>query len=527
MPRTPTRRQFLKATIASAGFGALSAGAPSGEAATSPAPALTVAAAPTPARKGGTLRFGSAADFTGFDPTNFGTFQDWIPTFYDTLIREDAQLQPHPELAESWELSRDGLTFTARLRKGVTFHNGRELEAKDVVYSVKRTADPKTAANIRGMLAPIKGAEARDKYTVELKFEKPYPALFDALDLLFIHPEEAGDNIKTKPVGTGPFLLEQWTPGSKVTLKRHPNYWRPGAPSLDVIDIQILPDSQARMVALEAGTEDAIDRPAYIDMARLHDDKRYQLIAAGMGSTMLTVYFNVTRAPFDNKKVRQAFSYSLNRPRITQNYTRGFSRPQCLPWRKEVFAFQPDLEGTCKFDLDKAKQLLAEAGFASGLEVPINVSTEGYSPGSKVAAEILQADIAKIGVKLNIAYYEAAAARQRLTTGDFQVAAHGYGRAHRDPATLFGGALPFYNKSQITKFESAEYGKLIEEGASTTEMEKRKAIYKRLTEIIADEAFVLSVCPLPRTYAIRATVEGMDVTLEGMMDLRSVSLRSG
>ena len=143
MPRTPTRRLFLKATIASAGFGALSARAPSGQAAPLPAPAPTVAAAPTPVRKGGTLRFGSAADFTGFDPTNFGTFQNWIPTFYDTLIREDAQLQPHPELAESWELSRDGLIFTARLRKGVTFHNGRELEAKDVVYSVKRTADPK------------------------------------------------------------------------------------------------------------------------------------------------------------------------------------------------------------------------------------------------------------------------------------------------------------------------------------------------------------------------------------------------
>jgi ABC-type transport system substrate-binding protein len=170
--------------------------------------------------------------------------------------------------------------------------------------------------------------------------------------------------------------------------------------------------------------------------------------------------------------------------------------------------------------------LLIEAGVASVLEVPINVSTEGYSPGSKVTAEILQADIAKIGVKLNITYYEAAAARQRLTTGDFQVGVHGYGRAHRDPATLFGGALPFYNKSQITKFESPEYARLIEEGASTTDMERRKAIYRRLTEIIADEAFVLTVCPLPRTYATRAAVEGMDLTLEGMMDLRNVGLRS-
>ncbi|MHB1133076.1 MAG: ABC transporter substrate-binding protein, partial [Chloroflexota bacterium] len=161
-----------------------------------------------------------------------------------------------------------------------------------------------------------------------------------------------------------------------------------------------------------------------------------------------------------------------------------------------------------------------EGGYPNGFEAEINTSGEGYSPGSKMAAEILQADLAKIGVKLTIRDYEAAAARPKLTTGDFQMAAHGYGRANRDPATLFGGALPFYNKSAITKFESEEYDRLIKEGATTLDQEKRKPIYRRLTEIILDEAFVLSVCPLPKTFLLKAPAKGFSTTLEGMMDLR-------
>ena len=422
-------------------------------------------------------------------------------------------------------MSSDGLQLTMRLRKGVTFHNGREMEAKDVVFTVKRTADPATAANIRGMLAPITSTEAKDKYTVVFNFAKPYAAIFDALDLLFIHPEEEAANLKTKPVGTGPFTLGQWVPNTSVVLKRNPNYWKTGVPLLDEIRIQILPDTQGRIVALETNTVDLAETPSYVDFVRLRGDQKYQVVTAGLGAAILTVYFNVTKEPFNNKKLRQAVSYALDRARIASTYTRGVVEAQTLPWRKEVFAYDAELAKRVEYNLDKAKQLVVEAGFANGVQADINTSGEGYSPGSKVTAEILQADLAKIGVKLTIREYEAAAARPKLTTGDFQVAVHGYGRANRDPATLFGGALPFYNKSAITKFESPEYERLINEGATTLDLTKRKEIYRRLTEIILDEAHVLTICPRPETYALRAGVKGFTTTLEGMMDLRATSVQ--
>ncbi|MDA8218547.1 MAG: ABC transporter substrate-binding protein [Dehalococcoidales bacterium] len=449
---------------------------------------------------------------------------NWIPSLYDTLIREDAQLNPQPQLAESWEFSSDGLSLTFSLRKGVTFHDGRQLEAEDVVYSFNRTKNPDIGANIRGMLAPIGGAEAKDKNTVVFKFEKPYAAVFDALDLLFVIPDESGEDIKTKPVGTGPFSLAQWLPNNMAILKRNPDYWLSGAPVLDQVEIKILSDTQGRVVGLETDTVDMVEAPGYIDFVRLREDQKYQALTAGNGAAILCAYFNVDHEPFDNKKVRQAFSYALDRARITQTYTRGVSQPMCLPWRKEVFAYDATLASTCEFNLDKAKQLLAEAGFPDGFEADVNTSGEGYSPGSKVTAEIFQADLAKIGVKLNIHEYEAAAARPKLVGGDFQVAVHGYGRANRDPATLFGGALPFYNNSAITGYGSDEYGKLIDEGATTLDMNKRKEIYHRLTEIIVDEAVVLTICPRPETYVLRDSVKGFATNLDGMMDLRKVTV---
>jgi peptide/nickel transport system substrate-binding protein len=491
-------------------------------AATTAAAATNVATAPTPA-KGGVLKVGKASDFTGFDPTNFGTFQQWIPQFYDTLIRQDAALKPSPELAESWQMSTDGRQLTMNLRKGVLFHNGRELEAKDVAFTVKRTADPAIAANIRGMLTPIKSVDVKDKYTAVFNFDRPYAAIFDALDLMYIHPEEEANNLKTKPVGTGPFTLGQWVPNTTVQLKRNVKYWKTDAPLVDEIQVVILPDAQGRIVAMETGSVDVAESPSYVDYVRILDEKKYRVYVAGLGATMMTVYFNVTRQPFNNKKVRQAFSLALDRARITSVYTRGVSEPQCLPWRKEVFAYDAELAKRCDFNLDKAKALLAEAGLPNGA-ADINISGEGYSPGSKVTAEVFQADLAKIGFKLTIKEYEAAAARPKLTTGDFQVAAHGYGRANRDPATLFGGALPFYNKSDITKFESPDYDRLISEGASTMDQAKRKDIYRQLTEIILDECHVLTICPRPERYAFRANVKGFATNLEGMMDLRGVSV---
>ena len=470
-------------------------------------------------KPGGTLKMGQVGGILNFDGHRLsrGNYP-MLTQAYNTLIRYDDTLKPHPDLAESWTFSKDGLTLEFKLREGVKFHNGRELVADDVVWNIQRVQDPKIAAHVRPLSLAIKSAEAADKYRVVLRVEKPTPAVMDLFDTMFIMPKEAAPEIQKKGVGTGPFQVVEWIPGDKIVFKKFPDYFRKGLPYLDGVILQQIPDAPALVVNLEAGALDmAFDVPPR-EASRLMNERKAVLLQSMGGASVTDIMMNVSRPPFDNKKVRQAINHAVDRKRFVDTVLVGFGDPWCQPFPPQSLGFSKDL-GTkhCTFDLARAKQLLAEAGYPNGFESILHISTATY-PNTRALAQILQADLAKIGVRLTIRDVEPAEYREVTwgTKNKFAIVLHEYGRGNRDPDTLFKAAGAWYTKDGMHTYTSPEYIQLVDEAGSTLDPAKRRQVYDQIARFLADQVFTLPISPNFTLSAIRPTAQEVTVNVDGM-----------
>ncbi|MFN8525585.1 MAG: ABC transporter substrate-binding protein [Chloroflexota bacterium] len=465
-------------------------------------------------KKGGKVTFGRPADVLHFDTSQLSGTQD--PIFFQvfsTLIRLDDKVQPQPDLAESWEMSADQKKLTLKLRKGVTFHSGKELTADDVVATILRYQDEKTAANIRPQVLRFKDPKAIDKNTVEINFDAPMATVFDALDLMFIWDKDNFNDIKQKPNGTGPFKLAQWQPGESVRLVRHDGYHKQGLPYLDELTIKTYPDFEGLMVALETGAVDMAGPLRPRDRKRMESRKEVQVVPGVRGTSVFDVNLNVTRPPFTDKRVRQAISYAIDRQRFVDTYLSGDSEPWSLPWPPHSPAFDKELNGTyAKQDLDKAKKLMAEAGLASGFETTI-LATKGR-PGYMELAELVQGDLEKIGIKTKIEVLEEAAWRPKHIGGDLNIATHSFGRATKHPASMLEQAVVWRPDKNSASYQSEAFTKLSKDASTTFDAAKSKQIYADINKLILDECFTLVIAPDGRSAGLRQHVKGYASNLE-------------
>ncbi len=498
-----SRREFLQASAAAVGLVGLGV------------PAVSSA---QPVKKGGILRYAHGADVYNFDPTQLpaGNYA-MLYTLYDTLIRFDEKYKATPQLAESWEFADGGKRLRMKLRKGVTFHTGREFTAADVVFTLQRYQDKEVGAQLRNISLYIKEAKAEDKHTVSFFMEKPNAAILDFLDGMFIMDKAAITDVKTKGVGTGPFKLVRWIPGDRVIWEKNKTYWKAGKPYVDGIELLTFPDPSALAINIEAGAIDIAERLAPSDLKRLRSNANLDIIIGGFGNLWNDVLFNVKRPPFDNPKVRAAIDLAIDRKRFAEIYYAGFSKAACLPYPEFSPGYFADQASRCEFNLDKAKKLLNEAGITS-LDVTMTVSGPGLYPGSDVLAEVMQADLRKIGINLKIENLDPAQARPKiLTAKDFQLAGHIYGRAHKDPVTMFTGTTPFLTNCEQnnTGYCSERFKKLVDEAAATLEPEKRKPIFREINELILAEKFTLPIAPNFIGFVKRKNVHGFAVNLDG------------
>ena len=240
---------------------------------------------------------------------------------YDRLIDYDDKLTPIPMLAESWDISSDLTQFKLNLRKGVQFHSGREFTSDDVKYNMLRVRDPKVAGVVGALAAEsnwFSSIETPDKYTVVLKSDQPRPGAFDFLEYFNMLDKDTteGPDAKTKIVGTGPFTFVEWVQGDHFTFTRNKNYWQAGKPYFDEVSIQVLKDAQAQIAQLEAGVLDLADSPPVRDAARLRNDPQYNYLGTFIGGQYFCVFINTSEPPLDNKTVRQALNYALDRQRF-------------------------------------------------------------------------------------------------------------------------------------------------------------------------------------------------------------------
>lgn len=331
------------ATSNPAAAGTASGSAPTVAVAATPPPTASAstaapAATGTPIKTGGTLRTGMVGDILTTDgilwsPNNSAT----VGMCYDALITYNDNLQSQPRLAESWDLSADGTQIKLNLRKGVHFHSGREFTSDDVQYNLLRARDPKNpwAATVAAGSAWWTRIDTSDKYTVILGSDKPRPGVFDFLMYLRILDKDTmeGPDAATKVNGTGPFKWKEWVSGDHITLERNSDYWDTGRPYLDGAQISIMRDQQQMVAALEAGASDVAFLAPIQDSFRLKDDPQYIVTNRHDVGQYFYLTANATVAPTDNKQVRQAISYAIDRKRFADTVLKGFGGdPQDLPW---------------------------------------------------------------------------------------------------------------------------------------------------------------------------------------------------
>jgi peptide/nickel transport system substrate-binding protein len=478
---------------------------------------------------GGKLVAGLPVDILNYDPYlgAAGSHQYLLARgIFETLTRYSQNLEPQPELATAWKLADNGLQVTLNLRKGVKFHSGREFTADDVLFSLKAVQDPKFAALARPLALPL-STEAKDKYTVTLSTEKPYAAIFDALDGLFIVDKDTAEpGFPQKAVGTGPFKQGQRVPGDFARFERFDDYWGGPAP-LDGFELRPVPDLSALAISLESGTLDVAWRLSYQDFVRLRNTGKYQTLPGANAAIYYDLTLNTTVPAFKDKRVRQAVNWALDRKRFVDVVLRGVVEPTSIPYPRTSLAYDAELANKFQKNLAKAKDLIAAAGFAQGLEATI-LTSRRRNPGMLEMAEILQADLKTIGVNFKIEDVEPTVYDQKFESKAFDIAVHTFGRANKDPGTLYGAAIVWHTdpKRNPSSFQSDRYAQLVTAGATTQDRAKRKAIYRDITLLIQDECFCIPVAEQPRTWALQRRVQGFEYSPDNMPLWHKVSLAS-
>jgi peptide/nickel transport system substrate-binding protein len=458
-----------------------------------PLPA-TAAAAP---RRGGELIFAGTGELK-FDPY-FQAEINWITqgqiwnALFDYLGTDP--FKPRPQLAESWkEMDKE---LTVKLRPGVKFHNGRELGAQDVVDNINRAKDKSIGHFLYDYFNPsVDGAEASDRYTVRIVYKKTYPLKLDDLTILYLIPKEAMAEVATKPMGTGPFRFVNYTPGDKLEMARFDQYWEQGKPYVDKVTIKIIPDAQARLANLRGGTVDFVDSLAPSDIVLLKNRGNVQVSMAAPGGFWYTNVLNCAKKPLDNKLVRQALNYSVDREKINRlayynlaPATQSRYLP-ASPWYNKQASTQ------YTFDLKKASALLQQAGLPNGFATTLSIS-DAIIPGSKAMAQVWAQDLQTIGIKLTIVEKEQGPFYDDYFGGNYEIQGYLLGDGKSDPASGINNSSPLRSQNNKANIQTqpffAEYAKLVDDGINSIDPKVRKPVYDRIQRIWADESWTINL----------------------------------
>ena len=516
MPRTPTRRLFLKSAIASAGFGALSGRAASGQAASSPPPQPPAVTKAADRKRGGSITLAQSSSISEFSPARPGSRHCiYLRALFNSLIQYDEKLNPQPDLAERWTAAPDGKSITLKLREGVKFHSGREFTSADVKATWEFLITPEAAAVAVTMFKAITQVETPDKYTATLKFDTVYPGMFDVLDMLYIIDKDTIADRAKAANGTGPFKLDKYLPNDRMELIAFKDYWDRGKPYLDKVVIRIVPDVSALSINLETGAIDCAFTPTFTDLVRLKASDKYVVDMGAPGTNYHDLGINCKVEPFGDKRVRQAMSMCIDRERFCKTILRGLVKPTTLVWPPHSWSYFPDLEGKMGYDLEKARALLKEAGLEKGFNTEI-LTAPASNFGHDALPQMIQADLKKINVNAKVVETDSSQRVARENKKDVVLLMHSYGRANRDPGTTLVGTKAFMSgkEGSYTNFDSPEYDRLRAELQSTLDQAKRKATIRRLQELILDECFTITVAESPLPWAYVKTLRDFSVTAD-------------
>ena len=469
-------------------------------------------ASPDPdAKPGGTLRVGLSADPAELDPHKTNLTAAWhvIEHVYNGLVTTNPALEVVPSLAESWDVSEDGLTYTFHIRQGVLFHNGRELTAEDVKYSYDRILDPETASASAADLADAQSIDVVDDYTVSVTLGNPDSSFLAKLmgSSLAIVPSEVveaeGDLMNTM-VGTGPFKFIEYVPNSMLVVEANADYWEEGLPFLDGIEFQIVPDNTARTTALSSGTVDFIEYAPAQDMSIFEADE--SLVVTGDANTNIRYFaFNTQVEPFTDVRVRQAISMVVDRGPIIDAAIFGAGQPTNIIFPATYWAgYESEIPAP---DIEGAKALLAEAGYPDGFTTELH-SWSQY-PFLSNAAIVLQEQLKQIGIESELRFEENATYLANYFASDFEISVTGTS-AYVDPNDVILSNFSSDSGNNASQYASDEMDSLIEAGMTETDQDARAEIYREIQEMIKTDLPWVNLFIASQYEAMKNFVMGYD-----------------
>ncbi len=492
--------------------GAAAAAAPAGGGGGPTAGAIAQPSAVAAPKTGGTLRIGLAsepANVDGHIRTLGSDLTYWLA--FDRLVDYDDKAQPVPGLAESWDVAPDYKTVTFHLRKGVSYHSGREFTSDDVKWNFLRVRDPKLGGSTLGAYSGWWSTiETPDKYTVTLKSDLPRPTLFDSLQLfnMLDQPSMEGPDAKSSAVGTGPFVLQEWVQGDHFAFVKNKNYWKSGKPYLDGVVSRVFRGEQPSMSGLEAGTIDAMRMTSVADVVRLKTDSKYNILEHPNPGTFYELGFSVPNPPFDNKVVRQALNYAFNRQYLAQTIYQGTAVPSALPWSTSSPAYEASKANAYPFDLDKAKSLLAQANI-SGLEM--DVVLQNGQDLIQSMMQVYQADLSKLGIKLNLRLMEAAGWIDTVNNVKYTgVYFSGDNNAHVNPGTLWSSS-PGWRPvpSNNSGWKNDQWTQLVTNLVTEPDPAKQKVLVPEMNDFVLDQSWIFALTSNPAILVTARNVQGL------------------
>ncbi len=509
--KKPSRRDFLKLAGAASGTSILAACAP-----TAPGPTTSPASA---VKRGGTLVIGTAQQIQHLDPNNGGLRNNTnaFRSIFSTLTTYDKNGVPVPDLAESLTADANGLGWTIKIQSGVKFHNGRELTADDVKFSLDFALNPDNASTSRAYIELIKKVDIVDKQTIKVNLEQPYGLLPAALHQVYIIDKDNLANIATKPNGTGPFSVKEYNVGQNLELVKFPGYWEKGddgaaLPYLDAVSIRTLTDTNALYTSLVTGTVQAFwQMPDQIQI-QASRDANLQLLPSPFKTTHDEWFFQGDVAPFNDVRARQALLYAWDKEAIVQAGYFGQADPRLnnniIPpgsWAEDTSI------PAIKRDLAKAKQLFEAAGVKK-------IKFLGYTitPQFRPISQVMERNLSEIGIQLELEFMELSAWLVRINAG--QNIAWGDGNEGASFAVNISVNPPDPGIAISSWGCNTHFGSWIcldnlkaaaEKANAASSIEERKAGFKTYQEVWAKEVPAIITCHRAFTHGALKTVHGI------------------
>jgi peptide/nickel transport system substrate-binding protein len=472
------------------------------------------------------LNFAVSAEPNSLDPMAIAMMSTFTITYaiYDNLFEKNADGGYDPSICEDYDVSDDGLVYTFKIRDDVKFHDGTQMTAEDVAFSINRTIEKGWAAD---MVAAIESVEATDDYTVVLTLSRPFGGMIGSLASPYFsimskaYLEENGDDIvERKPMGTGAYKFVEWVSGDHITLEANEDYFK-GAPSIKTVTFKPITDKNTGLIALQAGEADAFLNVNYSDIPAVEEDDSLAFYSTDLAA-VLSLNMNIENEILSDVRVRQAVNYAINRDNIIQGALEGQGTAANSPVPPTCDGYSEDVKGY-EYDPDKARELLKEAGYEDGLSFTIKIKED--SKNQKVA-QVIQSDLKAVGIDVDIQILEAGAYTTDVySNGDYEMTISAWCAMFTDAYSLLYSQFHkdcYGGTGNITHVTSDELSSMLDSAAQAGEDEKTAA-YTEVAQSIMDNAYVAPLVFEPTTITASADLEGVEADALGIYQVKNFS----